>query len=212
MKKPRPAPAVPRARLSAEERKLQILRAATQVFARSNYRLSGTAEIALEAGVAEPTIYKYFPSKKALFIGILAKTADRILEIWGKIADDESDALAALARIGTAYFEGVQTHALELKIQFQALAESDEPDIARQLKQNHSAYIKFLSTLVERGKKQGVVRPQVDAYAAGWFLNGIGFTLTMARLLDLGENARGHRLKKMILSYLDWIGAPDTLR
>lgn len=185
---------------------MQILHAATRVFARGNYRLSPTAEIALEAGVAEPTIYKYFPSKKALFIGILAETADRILCTWEKIAAEERDPIAALARIGSAYFEGVQAHTLELKIQFQALAESDEPDIARQLRRNHSAYIKFLSELVERGREQGLVRSGIDPYAAGWLLNGIGFTLTMARLLDLGDTRAG-RLKKMTLSYLDWIAA-----
>ncbi len=195
--------------MSGGERKVQILRAATRVFARGNYRLSPTAEIAAEAGVAEPTIYKYFPSKKALFIGILAQTADRIIQTWGQIATEEHDAVAALARIGGAYFEGVQAHALELKIQFQALAESDDPDIARQLKRNHSAYIEFLSNLVARGRQQGGVRPEIDPYAAGWLLNGIGFTLTMVRLLGLGGTGT-RRLRRMILSYLDWIAAPGV--
>ena len=193
-----------RSRLPAQERELQILRAATTVFARSNYRLAGTAEIALEAGVAEPTIYKYFPSKKDLFIGILKRIGERMLEMWTQVATtEEKNGLSALRRIGHMYVESLGTHPDDLKIQFQALAESDDPDIARQLRENHKAYVGFLARLIERGKSEGVVRADVDSYAAGWFLNSIGFTLTLVRLLDFDQEVGERRVVKMIDSYLD---------
>jgi TetR/AcrR family transcriptional regulator len=198
-----------RKRLSAQERELQILHAAARAFARSNYRLAGTAEIAAEAGIAEPTIYKYFPSKKELFIRILARIGERILAQWKTAAAKEADSVAALRRIGRGYLLAVQKHSDDLKLQFQALAESDDADIARQLRKNHSAYVQFLARLVAQAQQEGTLRGDVDAYAAGWLLNGIGFTLTMSNLLDLNAKP-GREAERMVLGYLDWLASPET--
>ena len=195
-----------RTRLSAGERELQILRAATKVFARSNYRVAGTADIALEAGIAEPTIYKYFPSKKELFIRILKRIGERILEIWQDAAAvDSGNSLSALRRMGRVYLENLGTHSDELKIQFQALAESDDPDITRQLRENHKAYVRFFAALIHRGQLQGVVRADVDPYSSGWFLNGFGFTLTLVQLLGFDQRIGKRQVKQMIDAYLDWL-------
>ncbi len=191
--------------LSAEERRLQILHAAIKVFARSNYRVAGTADIAREAGIAEPTIYKYFPSKKDLFVRILNRIGNRILEIWQPIAAEEPDAMSVLRRIGSIYLESLRTHSDDLKIQFQALAESDDPEIGRQLRQNHEAYVRFFTKLIERGKREGVIRADADPYAAGWFLNGFGFTLTLVNLLHFDRKVGEQRVEKMINGYLDWL-------
>ncbi len=201
-------PKLVRARLSAQERKLQILHAATRVFARSNYRLTGTAHIAREAGISEPTIYKYFPSKKALFICILKRIRERILEIWSQVAASEGgDGLSVLRRMGRVYLENLRTHPDEVKIQFQALAESDDPDIARQLRENHKEYVRFLARFVERGKREGVVRADADPYAGAWLLNGIGFTLTLVRLLGLDQEVGKRRAGEMMEGYLDFLAA-----
>ena len=193
-----------RTRLSARERELEILRAATRVFARSNYRLAGIADIALEAGISEAAIYKYFPSKKDLFIRILKRIGEHTLEIWQQVVtSEEGDSLSTLRRMVRIFVEGLRAWADEVKIQFQALAESDDPDIARQLRENNKAYVRFLAQLIDRGKSEGIVRADVDPYATGWFINGIGFTLTLVRLLDFDQDVGERRVIEMIDGYLD---------
>jgi AcrR family transcriptional regulator len=54
-----------------EERRRRILDAAATVFARRGYHQAKTREIAREAGVAEGTIYNYFPSKRDLLLAII---------------------------------------------------------------------------------------------------------------------------------------------
>ena len=199
-------PRATRTRLSARERELQILRAATRVFARSNYRLAGTADIAVEAGISEPTIYKYFPSKKDLFVRILKRIGERILVLWNEAAaSEEGDTLSTLTRLGRVYVEGLRTHPDELKVQFQALAESDDPDIAHQLRENHKGYVRFLSRIIDRGKSDGIVRDEIDPYVAAWLLNSIGFTLTLVRLLGFDKDVGEQRVVEMINGYLDWL-------
>ncbi len=195
-----------RTRLSAREREIQILQAATRVFARSNYRLASIADIALEAGISEPAIYRYFPSKKDLFIRILKRIGETMLDIWQQVVSSaEGDSLSALRRMVRIFVEGLRSWADEVKIQFQALAESDDPDIARQLRENNTAYVSFLAHLIDRGRSEGIVRADVDPYAAGWLINGIGFTLSLVRLLDFDQDVGERRVVEMIDGYLDWM-------
>jgi AcrR family transcriptional regulator len=57
-------------RLSAEQRKAAIVRAALPLFARKGYTETTTKDLARAAGVSEPLLYKHFPSKEALYVEI----------------------------------------------------------------------------------------------------------------------------------------------
>ena len=52
-------------------REQQILEAALKVFSIKSFASATTAEIAQEAGVAEGTIYNYFPSKRELLVAVV---------------------------------------------------------------------------------------------------------------------------------------------
>jgi AcrR family transcriptional regulator len=53
------------------ERRLQILKAAMEVFTRKGFEAATVPEIARLAGVAAGTIYLYYPSKRELFIAVI---------------------------------------------------------------------------------------------------------------------------------------------
>lgn len=48
----------------------KILRSAEEIFLEKGFRLTSTDEIASRAGVTKRTLYKYFPSKLALYVGM----------------------------------------------------------------------------------------------------------------------------------------------
>jgi AcrR family transcriptional regulator len=54
-------------RLSSPDRRRQILRAASGLFARRGYRGTTTREIAERAGINEALLFRHFPSKKKLY-------------------------------------------------------------------------------------------------------------------------------------------------
>ena len=60
-----------RIRLSADARRSGILEAGRHMFARKGFHGTSTAELAARAGCSEPTLYKYFPSKQAVFAAVL---------------------------------------------------------------------------------------------------------------------------------------------
>ena len=58
-------------RLPADERRRAIVQAALRVFSSGSYSGATTAEIAREAGVTEPVLYRHFASKRDLWIACL---------------------------------------------------------------------------------------------------------------------------------------------
>src|SRR4029450_3660722 len=74
-----------RARLVAVRRE-HILDAATRVFAAKGFDRATIRDVARRAGVADGTIYNYFPNKAALLLGILDRlneTAQRREHLGG---------------------------------------------------------------------------------------------------------------------------------
>lgn len=63
--------AATRRRMSGEERKAQIVRVATALFAREGFRGATTREIARKAGISEAVIYKHFSRKEDLYKAII---------------------------------------------------------------------------------------------------------------------------------------------
>src|SRR5579883_536734 len=56
--------------MTAQDRKLAIVKAALPLFARKGFAETTTRELARAAGVSEPLLYKHFPSKEALYTEI----------------------------------------------------------------------------------------------------------------------------------------------
>src|SRR5215470_16005702 len=59
------------ARLAAPERRQAIIDAAVRVFSEGSYARATTAQIAREAGISEPILYRHFPSKRDLYFACL---------------------------------------------------------------------------------------------------------------------------------------------
>lgn len=69
--KPTSAAAIGAARMTAEDRKLQILGVAVSLFAKQGFRGTTTKEIALAAGVSEAMVFRHFATKEELYAAIL---------------------------------------------------------------------------------------------------------------------------------------------
>lgn len=63
-------------RTSAPQRQASLISAASSLFATNGFRGTTTKQIALAAGVSEALLFKYFPTKQALYSAILSEKAD----------------------------------------------------------------------------------------------------------------------------------------
>jgi len=100
----------PRRRLTAEERRTEILDAALAVFSERGYHDSSIDEIAGEAGVSKALIYEHFSSKQELYAELIARNArDLTQRVTGALSGVEiEDTAERLATGLEAFFAFVE--------------------------------------------------------------------------------------------------------
>ncbi|WP_228079722.1 TetR/AcrR family transcriptional regulator [Streptomyces profundus] len=81
-------------RMSAEERRESVIRAAVIEFGRAGYVGTSTAAIAKRVGVSQPYLFRLFPDKRAIFLAAAHRTIDemrrRFDEAAGGLAPQEA--------------------------------------------------------------------------------------------------------------------------
>ena len=178
-------------RLPADKRKRQIIERARDVFAAQSYSKVGTADLARAAGISEPALYRHFAGKKELFVATLRQTGPRLLRIWEEISVEYEDPVETLWAIGVYYYDHLESHSANMKLQFRALSEADDPEIRDALHDNFDAFVEFVADTLEEGKARGIVRTEVDSRMIAWQFLGIGLTLDLMHLLGFkGEMDR----------------------
>lgn len=101
-----PTPA-PRARMSAQRRRQQLIEAAQQLFSTHGFRGTSTKAIAERAGVSEALLFRHFPTKADLYAAILLEKAEftglaERIEILDRLAQaDDDEALVRFFVQGT---------------------------------------------------------------------------------------------------------------
>ena len=117
----------PATRMSAQERRADVLRVAVAEFAKRGWQGTSTEDVARAAGISQPYLFKVFPTKKALFIALVEQGFERVrtafVEAVGDAVGDE-----ALMRMGECYGELLRDRD-ELLLQMQAYAASSDPEI-----------------------------------------------------------------------------------
>ncbi len=185
-------------RRPADERREDIIRAALRVFAAASYRSAGTVEIAREAGVGEPTLYRYFDDKRALYLDVLERCRDHVLDEWRRVAASQASPRQAIAAIGAWYFHNVREEPEPLRVRARAVAESQEHDTQTLLREAYLGVFDFVRGLFAAAQRQGLVGEGVNVDAAAWLFMGVGQVIDLLSLLGLEE-----RLDDQLLSDID---------
>lgn len=95
---PRPA------RMPRDQRRLQLLDVAGSVFAERGYHNAAMDDIAEAAGVSKPVLYQHFPSKLDLYLALVDRACDEIVDlVRTAIADSSNNAERVQAALGSFY-------------------------------------------------------------------------------------------------------------
>jgi AcrR family transcriptional regulator len=183
-------------RLPARERRRRIIEAARSVFATAGYANVGTADLAKAAGVSEPALYRYFNSKRDLFIACLGSAGERLVEIWQRTAAEVDDPLEILRSVALGYYDHARSRSDFMRLQFRALAESDNPEVQEALRSNFRFLIRFLTDALEEGKRRGLVSEDVDSATVAWQFLSLGLSLDIMYLLGFGRGVDRQRVER----------------
>ena len=179
------------ARLTADARRAQLLDAATRAFSELGYRGATTKAIAGEAGVAEALIYRYFPSKEALFIAVVERTASRLVHATRATLDaNRNDPVSALGSLLDFAREILSEHETLARMVFIVNAELSEAPIRAAYRPHQEAALAVLAEAVARWQQGGLVPGRLPARATAWTLLGTFQAIALMKLTgDLDELA-----------------------
>jgi AcrR family transcriptional regulator len=180
--------ATTRPRLSAEARRQAVLESACRVFVKSSYRGATTAEIAREAGISEPILYRHFGSKRDLYLASLDEAWQGFRVVCEQaIADDPERCLGAIADAYMA--KRARIRLIDLWIQ--ALTEASEDRlIAGALRKQVREVHDFFADVIRDGQERGVIAADRDPVAEAWIFVAGGLLSTMDHRLGglLGDD------------------------
>jgi len=126
-----PVSAAPVSRLSADERRQEVLDAALVEFAEGGFRGTSTEEIARRAGISQPYLFRLFGTKKELFKAVTARCFRETLEMFQRAAEGKRGEEALRAMAAAYVDELVVGDRVRLKGQMQAYAACDDDDICK---------------------------------------------------------------------------------
>ncbi len=120
-------------RLPRDERRGQLLIAASDVFVDRGYHAAGMDEIAERAGVSKPVLYQHFSSKLELYLAVLQRHVDNLLQgVRGALSANTDNRLRLRAAV-EAFFDFIEHDSQGYRLIF----ENDyvtEPQVSAQVK------------------------------------------------------------------------------
>ena len=162
-------------RLPAEQRRHAIVRAALRVFSSTSYAGATTAEIAREAGVSEPVLYRHFASKRDLWLACLDAAWDETREML-----QEKIAVFATGQSPSGARSPWRSPTMP-NLWIQGLTEAGEdPAVRRAIRRHMRDVHDFVAAELRRGQSLGVVPADRDANAEAWVFIAGGLLRSVA--------------------------------
>ena len=162
-------------RLTAAERRDDVLDAAMIEFAGHGYEGTSTEDIARRAGISQPYLFRLFGTKKELFKASTARCFRETLEMFQKAAEGKRGE-EALKAIGEAYVAQLDSDRAWLRAQMQAYVASDDPEIRAVVRAGYGDLIAY-------------VRRVSDAdWPVVWHFFATGMMLNVLASMQVHEN------------------------
>lgn len=176
------------------ERREEILEAATKLFATQGYADTDTQQLADKLGVGKGTLYRYFPSKRELFLAAADRGMRRLCEFIDDNVAGINDAPERIAKVVHSYLQFFADHPelCELLIHERALfKERKKPTYI----EHRDAHRERLRSIYQTYMAEGQIRDMpVDQLldVLGDLLYGTMFTNYFSnRQASVEEQARG---------------------
>jgi AcrR family transcriptional regulator len=152
-----------RSRMKAERRQ-QLVRAASRLFAERGFRAVSMEDLAAEAGVSGPAVYRHFASKEALLADLLIDVSEQLLEQGTQRSrnPDRMDALTSLVAFHTDF--ALRDRDL-IRIQdhdFANLASDDARTVSRLQRAYLEVWVGVLRE-IDPALSEGVARTKIQA-------------------------------------------------
>ncbi len=165
-------------RLSKEERRREIVEAATREFAVGGLYGTPVETIARRVGVSQPYLFQLFGTKKDLFIAAVRRAFERTVATFRTAAaeaGEDADTEKILVAMGHAYHRLLQDRKL-LLMQMQAYAACDDEEVRDVVREEFLRLVRFVQSA------SGASDEDVRAWLAHGMLMNVGAAMDLTRV------------------------------
>lgn len=181
-----------------------LILSSIDVFSRTNYEKATTAMLAKEAGVAEGTIYKYFPSKKQLFLECCQYVENLLLERYAAIYEEtDNQPVEYLRRVAHSYLDFVKQNPSMRRFLAFILNNAFDDDFRGELEGFVKMNVEATERMIEKAKEQGEISAKIDSRSAAWMFVGGYFTLILMAEIGASEALDHEYLENFFQSILN---------
>lgn len=196
--------------IDKENKKKEILQAATLVFSRKGIPNTNMIDIAREAGIGKGTIYEYFRSKEEIITETFRNFISQLNMFDLKTLAQKENEIDKLIYVVDVWMDTVINAPAEFKVivDFWAdAARQREEDRIEELSQLYVNYREFLKAIIDEGIEKGTIR-KMDATIMASIIAGAldGITLHWIMNMDLFDM---HSAVEMYKLNLELVLKPD---
>jgi len=170
-------------RSKGQDRKEEILEAGLEVFAERGYYNTTTALIAEKAGISQPYVFRFFPTKEELFITVLNRAFDRILQTFKNVESSpeqlDNDMLKAYEELSVQYPNEIALQVIGIGITEEAIRAATKEGLSR-----------IRTYVLNEYKAAGIPDAEKNAttFIAMGMMCNISFFLDLPELFAFNEN------------------------
>ncbi|GAA1395927.1 TetR/AcrR family transcriptional regulator [Kitasatospora putterlickiae] len=136
------------ARLPRSARREQLLGAAQEVFVAQGYHAAAMDDIADRAGVSKPVLYQHFPGKLELYLALLDKHCDALVDSTREALETTADNKQRVAATMEAYFNYVSSESGAFRLVFESDL-TNEPAVRERVERAAEASATLVSKVIQ---------------------------------------------------------------
>ncbi|CAM5509486.1 Nucleoid occlusion factor SlmA [Alcaligenes phenolicus] len=175
--------------LPADERRAATVEAVIDLAGEQNPSDITTTAIAQRMGLTQGALFRHFPNKDAILQAVMSWVSERLLARVDKAAKSAASPIEALEAVFMTHIGFVSEHPGVPRMLFGELQRAEESLPKRMAQTLTQRYGERLCRLLEAGKVQGELNPELDVKAAALLFIGTIQGLVMQSLIA-GDVAR----------------------
>lgn len=155
--------------------RIRILKVARNLVSEGGWKEAQVANVALAAGIATGTVYRYFPSKAELFAEVLSRVSQREVDVLTEVGTADG---TALDRLHAAVVTFVKRAMRNPRLAYALIAEPCDKEIDEARLIYRAEISKVIRSIVDDGQRLNEMRQDVQPDIAasvivGGFMEGL---------------------------------------
>jgi AcrR family transcriptional regulator len=191
-------------RKTKAERQREIVEATVDLIGKYGVQGTTVSRIAQAAGIARGALYQHFPDREAVLEAALDAWHERSSG-WMAVSTNPSIA-ERLLEIGEAHSSwALSEYNTFVRPFFQLIASNRQTTLSRAITERQQEDFRYLVGLVDEGKRQGGIDPEVDSGDVAWclFLHAWGEDIARMMGVDqfIAEGASNRIFERLLATY-----------